>query len=77
MRPVFPVFHSFVEQNVLHVPTPRLFQRVPLNPWLPAVPHEIVLPAGSVIVTCVLLNVDWMCTTPVEMFLRTRFFPRA
>ena len=25
--------------------------RVPLKPWLPAVPHEMVLPAGSVIVT--------------------------
>ena len=42
--------------------------RVPLNPWLPAVPQEMVLPAGSVIVTWVLLNVDFTWTIPLTMF---------
>ena len=34
--------------------------REPLKPWPPALPHEITLPALSVIEMIVLLNVDWM-----------------
>jgi hypothetical protein len=33
--------------------------REPLNPTVPALPHAITLPLGSVSVTIVLLNVDW------------------
>src|SRR5712691_608971 len=37
---------------------------VPLNPTVPALAQEITSPLGSVIETIVLLNVDWICTTP-------------
>src|SRR5207244_2212446 len=36
--------------------------------------HATALPLMSVIVTTVLLNVDWMWAIPAEMFLRTFFF---
>ena len=48
--------------------------RDPLNPRAPADDHATVLPLTSVIVTTVLLNVDWMCAMPVETFFLTRFF---
>src|SRR5262245_36785032 len=38
--------------------------RLPLNPAVPAEAVHKVSPAVSVIVTIVLLNVDWMCATP-------------
>jgi len=38
--------------------------RDPLNPEVPAFSHTITLPYLSVMVTCVLLNVDLMCATP-------------
>jgi hypothetical protein len=50
--------------------------REPLNPRRPHVDHDTALPFGSVIVTIVLLKVDWMCTTPVGMFFLTFFFVR-
>src|SRR5438876_7214571 len=51
--------------------------REPLNPTFPLEAHEIVFPIGSVIVTMVLLNVDWMCACACGMFffsLRFAFF---
>ena len=45
----------------------------PLNFCTPELDHAIVLPFSSEIVTIVLLKVDWMCTTPEEIFLLTRF----
>lgn len=48
--------------------------RDPLNPVVPEVAQLTVLPTGSVIVMIVLLNVDWMCTTPVGTFFLT-FLP--
>ena len=42
--------------------------RDPLNPKRPALDCAITLPDPSVTVTIVLLNVDWMCTTPVGTF---------
>src|SRR4051812_3012419 len=48
--------------------------REPLNPRAPALDHATALPLMSVIVTTVLLKVDWMCAIPAEMFLRTFFF---
>jgi hypothetical protein len=47
--------------------------REPLNPFTPAVDQATVLPAGSVTVTMVLLNVDWMWTIPCGTFFLTRF----
>src|SRR4029079_10181660 len=44
----------------------------PLNPTAPDDAHEMTFPDVSVIVTIVLLNELLMCTTPVEMFLRSR-----
>ena len=38
--------------------------RDPLNPTVPAEAHEITAPAGSVIVTMVLLNVLLMWASP-------------
>jgi hypothetical protein len=38
--------------------------REPLKPREPALAQESVLPVRSVIVTIVLLNVDWMWTMP-------------
>ena len=46
--------------------------RLPLKPTAPDDAHEMTLPAVSVMVTIVLLNELLMCTTPVEMFLRSR-----
>src|ERR1700738_2017326 len=48
--------------------------REPLNPRAPADDQATALPLMSVIVTTVLLKVDWMCAMPAEMFLRTFFF---
>src|SRR3954451_22324808 len=48
--------------------------REPLNPREPADDHATVAPLMSVMVTMVLLKVDWMCAMPVETFLRTFFF---
>src|SRR5215470_2944485 len=47
--------------------------RDPLKPRAPALDHATVLPLTSVIVTTVLLNVDWMCAMPVATFFLTRF----
>src|SRR5688572_32736935 len=41
--------------------------RLPLKPRAPAEDQEITFPDTSVIVMMVLLNVDWMCTTPLRM----------
>src|SRR5690349_24884240 len=48
--------------------------REPLKPREPAEDHATVLPFTSVIVTTVLLNVDWMCAIPVATFFLTFFF---
>jgi hypothetical protein len=50
--------------------------REPLKPTRPALPQLMTLPVVSVIVTIVLLNVDWMCACPVGTFFRSRFLPR-
>src|SRR5262245_45628050 len=50
--------------------------RDPLKPTVPPDDDATVLPATSVIVTMVLLNVAWIWATPVWMFLRTRFLAR-
>src|SRR5215217_9024716 len=42
--------------------------RLPLKPRAPAEDQEITFPDTSVIVMMVLLNVDWMWTTPLRMF---------
>src|SRR5579862_2293300 len=47
--------------------------REPLKPRDPALDHATVLPLTSVMVTTVLLKVDWMCAIPVEMFFLTFF----
>src|SRR5262245_8302519 len=44
--------------------------RLPLNPAVPADAVHNVSPAVSVMVTIVLLNVDWMCATPRLTFRR-------
>ena len=44
--------------------------RLPLNPTVPADAVHSVSPAVSVIVTIVLLNVDWMWATPRLTFRR-------
>src|SRR6266487_3993670 len=46
--------------------------REPLNPTLPALAHDRVLPCRSVIVTIVLLNVDLMWACPCETFFFSR-----
>src|SRR5579884_1839289 len=51
--------------------------RDPLNPAVPALAQARTLPWGSVMVTIVLLNVDWMWAIPAGTFLRSRRFPRA
>src|SRR5262245_57239831 len=52
--------------------------RLPLNPAVPADAVQSVSPAVSVIVTIVLLNVDWMCAMPRLTFRRClRFLPLA
>src|SRR5262249_36103174 len=48
--------------------------REPLKPRAPADDHAMALPLMSVIVTTVLLNVDWMCAVPAAMFFLTFFF---
>ena len=48
--------------------------RDPLNPREPALDHATVLPFTSVMVTTVLLNVDWMCAIPVATFFLVFFF---
>src|SRR5258706_2340993 len=48
--------------------------RDPLKPREPADDQAMVAPLMSVMVTIVLLKVDWMCAMPVETFLRTFFF---
>src|ERR1019366_2153472 len=47
--------------------------REPLKPREPALDHATVLPFTSVMVTTGLLNVDWMCAIPVEMFFLAFF----
>src|SRR6218665_2929177 len=42
--------------------------RLPRKPRAPAEDQEITFPDTSVIVMMVLLNVDWMWTTPLRMF---------
>src|SRR5215210_3337953 len=53
--------------------------RLPLKPFEPALDHAMTFPAGSVIVTMVLLNVACKYARPRGMFLRsrrrTRVFP--
>ena len=44
----------------------------PRNPSPPALAHERALPWVSVMVTIVLLKVDWICTEPYSIFLRSR-----
>ena len=48
--------------------------REPLKPRDPALDHATALPLMSVMVTTVLLKVDWMCAIPVETFFLTFFF---
>src|SRR3954469_15406091 len=47
--------------------------REPLKPREPALDHATVLPLTSVIVTTVLLNVDWIWAMPVATFFLTFF----
>src|SRR5580693_9729124 len=47
--------------------------RDPLKPREPALDHATVLPLTSVIVTTVLLKVDWIWAMPVEMFFLAFF----
>src|SRR3989338_3755758 len=49
--------------------------REPLNPALPALDQETTLPVLSVSVTMVLLNVAWMCATPMRTSRRSRRLP--
>src|SRR5262245_8421885 len=49
--------------------------REPLNPEPPALAQASAPPDGSVIVMIVLLNVDWMCTTPDWTLFLTFFLP--
>src|SRR5579864_3665667 len=51
--------------------------REPLNPEPPEEPHVSTLPSGSVIVTMVLLKLDWMYALPRGTFLRSRRRTRA
>src|SRR5207253_1802816 len=46
--------------------------REPLKPAAPDEPHVSTLPSGSVIVTIVLLKLDWMYALPRGTFLRSR-----
>jgi len=50
--------------------------RDPLNPKAPALDHATAFPFSSVIVTMVLLNVEWTCATPRAIFLRALRLPR-
>ena len=49
--------------------------REPLKPAAPALDQASAPPDGSVIVTIVLLNVDWMWATPDWTFFLTFFLP--
>src|SRR2546430_2617261 len=51
--------------------------RDPLNPTTPELLHERTLPSGSVMVTSVLLNVDWIYALPRGTCLRSRRLGRA
>src|SRR6187401_2810638 len=51
--------------------------REPLNPALPDVDHDSVLPWRSVIVTIVLLNDAWICAMPSATFFLTFLRARA
>src|SRR6266540_3247989 len=48
--------------------------RDPLNPTVPALAHATTFPCGSVIVTIVLLKVEWMFTIPSGTARLTFFF---
>src|SRR5215470_19326687 len=48
--------------------------REPLKPREPALDHATVLPFTSVMLTTVLLNVDWMWAMPVATFFFVFFF---
>jgi hypothetical protein len=48
--------------------------RDPLNPTLPALAQVMTFPLTSVIVTIVLLKVDWIWATPFWIFRRSFFF---
>src|SRR2546428_7387935 len=48
--------------------------RAPLKPTVPAEAQEMVSPLGSVMVTIVLLKVDFTWATPLVTPLRMRFF---
>src|ERR1700761_7254379 len=48
--------------------------REPLKPRTPADDHETTFPETSVIVTIVLLNVDWMWQMPLWTFFLVFFF---
>src|SRR5262245_47137374 len=48
--------------------------REPLKPRTPAEDHDTTLPETSVMVTMVLLNVDWMWQMPLWTFFLTFFF---
>src|SRR6201999_3672257 len=49
--------------------------REPLKPREPALAQDTTSPPMSVMVTIVLLNVDWMCAMPAETFFLTTFLP--
>src|SRR5258708_34999083 len=51
--------------------------REPLQPALPEVAHDRVLPCRSVMVTMVLLNDAWTCAMPSETFFLTFLRARA
>jgi hypothetical protein len=51
--------------------------RDPLNPEPPEEPQVNTLPSGSVIVTMVLLKLDWIYALPRGTFLRSRLRTRA
>jgi len=46
-----------------------------LNPDIPDDAQEMTFPVRSVMVTMVLLNVDWMWAIPSGTFFFSRFFP--
>jgi hypothetical protein len=48
--------------------------RAPLNPAVPELALQTVLPSWSVIVMMVLLKVDWMWATPNPISFLTFFF---
>ena len=50
--------------------------REPLKPTSPALPQLMTFPVVSVMVTIVLLNVDWMWACPTGTFFFSRFLVR-